>query len=402
MRHSLLLRIKARSSPLWVIFEINFFRNLSVATLTAILPLYFRQAVSSDAEVGAIFFIGYLSAFISNLYSAYIIKHLKKRKSLLVALAAFTILFAMFAFTKHSAIIFMLFAFYQFVLSLFVVDVSLYIKHYSNYRELAENAGKLGTLSNLGWIIGPLLGSLIADRYGFEMAFLFSSAVSLIALAIFFFVRLDHEDVTYHHPTPFFQNISTFFKNPNLRRTYINNAGLGFIFSIWDYLPLLMLGLGATIPIIGLTKTLMGVTQSIFEFPIGQLADRETGERKIFIVGYALAAFFTLLLGFTTDLRLFITFFFIAATGTAFLEMTRDSYFFRQMSESKLELVSVYRTSDTFPYLLGQLFAVATLSFLPITWWFIIGGALGLLVFLPNALKLKELCPRSKKLDFPA
>ena len=53
-------------------------------------------------------------------------------------------------------------------------------------------------------------------------------------------------------------NLKFFFKDPNLRKTYINNAGLGFIYSIWDMLPLLMLKLGAALPIIGMTKTLMG------------------------------------------------------------------------------------------------------------------------------------------------
>ena len=134
----------------------------------------------------------------------------------------------------------------------------------------------------------------------------------------------------------------------------------------------------------------MGVTQTIFEYPIGMLADKGNGERKIFVVGYVLAAIFTIMLGFVYDLHYFITFFFIAATGTSFLEMTRDSYFFRQMKESDIELLSVYRTSDTLPYLVGQGLAILTLSFLPLRMWFIIGGAIGLL-FAVNAYFLKDL-----------
>lgn len=389
--HSLLLRLHLHPSPLWVIFEINFFRNLAGAVLTAILPIYFRQFVNSDAEVGMIFFVGYLAAFFSNLYSAHIIEQLKKRKSLLLALMLFTILFAFFTVAQHKALVFFLFAMYQFILSLFILDISLYLKHYSNYREIAENEGKLGAFGNIGWLVGPLLGSLIADKFGFEAVFLFSAAVSLIALTTFFFIRLGHEEIRFPHRRPFASNVKLFFADANLRKTYLNNAGLGFIYSIWDFLPLLMLKIGATIPIIGMTKTLMGVPQSIFEFPIGQMADKETGERKIFIVGYALAAIATLLLGFTTNLPVFITIFFLAAIGTSFLEMTRDSYFFRQIKEKEIELVSVYRTSDTLPYLVGQGLAIAMLSFFPIEWWFVIGGIIATIIFLPNAYRLKEL-----------
>lgn len=380
-----------KNKSLWIIFEINFFRNLSMAMLTAILPIYLRGFVHSDAQVGLILFVGYCSAFFSNLYSSYIIEHLKKRVSLLLSLIGLTILFALFTIIEHTALLIFLFAFYQFILALFIFDVGLYIKHYSNYREIAQNAGKLGSLGNIGWFVGPLLGALIADQYGFPAVFLASSGTSLIALIIFFFIRLRGEEIRFHHQKHFSENIQTFFRDANLRKTYLNNAGLGFIYSIWDFLPLLMLKIGATIPIIGMTKTLMGVNQSIFEFPIGQMADRQTGERKIFMVGYALAAVFTGLLGFTSDLRTFITFFFLAAMGTSFLEMTRDSYFFRQESERNVELVGIYRTSDALPYLIGQGLAVVTISLLSIEWWFIIGGMIAIVIFIPNAYRLKEL-----------
>lgn len=389
IRHSLLLKLRAKTSPLWVIFEINFFRNLAAAVLTAVLPLYFRRFVDSDAAVAMIFFVGYLSAFVSSIYSSHIIGYLKKRKSLILALAFFTLVFLLYTVIKHTAILLVVFALYQFVLALFVMDVSLYIKHYSNYKTIAENAGKLGSFSNIGWLLGPLLGSLIADKFGFEAVFYLSSAICVVALFTFFFIRLSHEEIHLPHSRPFASNIKRFFKDRNLRETYLNNLGLGFIYSIWDMLPLLMVKLGATITIIGLTKTLMGVPQAIFEYPLGQVADKETGEKKLFIIGYILAALFTISLGLTTNLRLFIVFFFIAAVGTSFLEMTRDSYFFRQMPEKEVELVAVYRTSDTLPYIVGQGLAITIMTILPIEWWFIIGGAMSLL-FVLNAFRLKD------------
>ncbi|MFA6521666.1 MAG: MFS transporter [Candidatus Gracilibacteria bacterium] len=389
MGKSILLKIRESSSPIWIIFEINFFRNLAAAVLTAILPLYFRKFVDSDAAVAMIFFVGYFAAFVSNIYSARIIEHLKKRKSLILALALFTLTFVLYTTVKHTAAIFFVFALYQFILSLFIMDVSLYIKHYSNYKTIAENAGKLGSFSNIGWLVGPLLGGLIADKFGFEAVFYLSSAICTVALFVFFFIRLSHEEIHIPHSRPFAANIKRFFKDPNLRKTYLNNMGIGFIFSIWDFLPLLMMKLGATITIIGLTKTLMGVPQAIFEYPLGQVADKETGEKKLFIIGYSLMALFTILLGFTTNLRVFIIFFFIAAIGSSFIEMTRDSYFFRQMPEKEVELISVYRTSDTLPYIIGQALAITIITILPIEWWFIIGGAMSFL-FVINAFKLKD------------
>lgn len=390
MRKNLLLKLREQPSTFWVLFEVNCLRNLATAVLTAILPVYFRRFVQSDAAVAGIFFIGYAAATLSTYYSSYLIERLKKRKALLFALMGFTIIFGLFTLIQHTAILFVLFAMYQFLMSLFITDISLYIKHYSDYRMIAENTGKMGAFGNIGWLVGPLLGGLIAEKFGFEAVFIFSSMISLIALVTFFFIRLSKEEVYFTHTRSLYENIGLFFKNSNLRKSYFNNLGLGFIYAIWDFLPLLMLQIGASIAVIGMTKTLMGVTQAVFEFPIGQMADRETGERRVLIVGYILAALFTLLLGFTVNLRLFITFFFIAAAGSSFIEMTRDSYFYRQMPEKEVELISVYQTSNPFGYLIGQGFGIVALLLVPLSWWFVIGGVLGLF-FIWNAYRLKEL-----------
>ena len=174
-----------------------------MAILTAVFPLYLRQITGSDAGVSMVFIIGYSAALISKFYSSRLIEHLKKRKTLIFALATFTILFAAFGFVSHAAIVLPLFAVYQFILALFIFDVGLYIKHYSNFKTIAENEGKLGSFSNIGWIIGPLLGSIIAVKFGFQAAFLTSSFVSLMALFIFFFVRLSHEEIHFAHDKSF-------------------------------------------------------------------------------------------------------------------------------------------------------------------------------------------------------
>ena len=153
---------------MWIIFEINFLRHLASAMLSTVLALYFRQFVDSDAAVGAIFFAGYTAALLSNFYSARLIKHLHRRKTLLLALMGLSAAFALFAVIRHTALVFLMFAVYQFMLALFVMDVGLYIKHFSNYRQLAGNTGKLGSIGNLGFLVGPLLGGLLADKFGFE------------------------------------------------------------------------------------------------------------------------------------------------------------------------------------------------------------------------------------------
>lgn len=394
MRKHLTLHLATTANPLWAIFEVNFLRNLAAAILTPVMPLFFKQFVTNDSHVSMIFAGGYAVALVSHMFSDRIVARLHKRRTLFLVLAAFTLCSLLFTQINHTATVVLMFGVYQFLLALFIMDVSLYIKHYSRSHTLAENEGKLGSFGNIGWLVGPLLGGLLAARYNFEVVFLVSSCISFLALISFYFSHRPGEQekhtISVQSEKSFKENAREFMRDPNLRRTYLNNAGLGFIYSMWDMLPVLMLKIGATLPIIGLTKALMGVPLTVFEYPIGQLADKRTGERRIFIWGYGLAATCTFLLGFTSNLRLFITIFFVAAVGVAMLEMTRDSYFFRQIKERQLGFVGVYRTSDALPYLVGQLCAVIILSFVAIEWWFIIGGGASLL-FVLNAYRLRDL-----------
>lgn len=389
MAKSLILKLRAAPSPMVILFEVNFLRHLSTAMISGISALFFRQFVDSDAAVGTIFFVGYLVATIGNSFNSYLIEILKRRKALVLALALFTVSFGLFTVvTNYTAILF-LFGCYQFALALFITDISLYIKHYSNLHTIAGNAGKMGAFGNIGWLIGPFFGSLIAAKFGFATVYLISAMFSSLALFIFFFHRLDDDHVVVHHSQSFFRNILSFFKKENLRRTYINKIGVGFVYSIWDLLPLLMTSIGASVPVIGMTRSMMGVPQSVFEYPLGTLADKQTGERRLAILGYLIMGIFTMLLGFTGNLRLFITFFFIASIGTTFLEMTSDSYFFRQIKEKDVEAVSVYRTADSVPFLVGQGLAVLCLSFMSLKVWFITGGLITTL-FALNAYRMRE------------
>ncbi|MBP9717726.1 MFS transporter [Candidatus Gracilibacteria bacterium] len=389
MAKQLILKLRPASSPLVILFEVNFLRHLSSATISAVTALFFRQFVDSDAAVGAIFFVGYLVATFANYMNGYVIEILKRRKSLVLALALFTVSFAFFSITSHYVVLLFLFGCYQFGLSLFITDISLYIKHYSNFGTIATNSGKLGTFGNIGWLIGPFFGSLVAAKFGFAAVFMISSMFSSLALLIFFFHRLDDEHVVVHHESSVAKTLMSFFKVPNLRRTYLNKIGLGFMYSLWDLLPLLMTSIGASVPVIGMTRSMMGLPQSLFEYPLGTMADKETGERRLAIIGYIVMGLFTAMLGLTGDLRLFITFFFIASVGTTFVEMTSDSYLYRQIKEKDVGTVAIYRTADTLPYLVGQGLGMIMLCFISIQAWFVIGGIITTL-FAFNAYRMRE------------
>lgn len=387
---SLLLKLRLPRGPLWSIFELNFLRQFAVAMLTSLVALHFRRFVDSDAMVSFIFFCGYLASAAASLFSSRIIERLKRGRTLLLVTMGISAVFSVYAFIAHTPLLLLAHAIYQFLMGLFITDISLYIKHYSNYRTLALNQGKLGSLGNLGWLIGPIIGAILAEKTSIETVFLVSSFITIIGLVVIFFSHLEETHERIQHPQPLAAGIKHFFKSPLRARSYAVGAGIGFIHSLWDLLPLLMAKLNASLAVIGLARSLMGLNQSLFEYPLGRLAARETGERRLLIVGYILAGAGTIALGLSTNLKLFITFFFIASLGTAAIERMRDSYFFRLVSERDVAAISVYRTCDSLPFVIGQGLAVALLSIVSVHGWFIIGGALTLL-FALQAYRLKEL-----------
>ena len=169
------------------IISLSFLRNIPSTLLAPIFPLFINTLVSKEAYVGYIFTISSFIFLISNFLVARLLQ--KIDKILLLKISSFVSAVSYFLLTIISNI-------YQFVLleifrlialSAGFIILMLFIREYSSRRTINRNEGLYFTTANIAWMIGPLIGGIIAQQYNFKTLFIISA---LFPLIIFFMISL--------------------------------------------------------------------------------------------------------------------------------------------------------------------------------------------------------------------
>jgi len=162
--------------------------------------------------------------------------------------------------------------------------------------------------------------------------------------------------------------IKDFFRNKNLRRSYIINSLLQFFFC-WMiiYTPIYLSShLGFTWVEIGKIFAVMLIPFLIIPFHLGKYSDK-IGERKMLMLGFMIMALSTVSVFFIERHEVWIWALALFATriGAATVEAMSDTYFFKHVRSEEEQFVGVYRSSPSFAYTIGPMLAFTTLYLTP-------------------------------------
>jgi len=128
---------------------------------------------------------------------------------------------------------------------------------------------------------------------------------------------------------------------------------------------------------IGIMFTIMLLPFVLFEIPVGNLADNKYGEKEFLTIGLLIIGLSTIIMSFITVKVFFIWagILFISRVGASIVEITSDSYFFKQVNEEKTNLISFYRIARPLSFIVAPIVATLSFQFLPLQYVFIIIGA---------------------------
>ncbi len=129
---------------------------------------------------------------------------------------------------------------------------------------------------------------------------------------------------------------------------------------------------------IGLIFTLMLLPFVIFEVPVGEMADNKYGEKEFLTIGFIVMGLATLFISFITAQVLFIwaAVLFITRIGASFVEVSTESYFFKQVNQSKTDVISFFRVTRPISFIVAPILATISLQFIPFQYMFIVIGTL--------------------------
>ncbi len=236
--------------------------------------------------------------------------------------------------------------------------------------------GLLLTLTSLVAAISPLISSRIIDASGsFTNAYLLSAfALIPIAITLIFFFK-DFSDPEYNEIDPF-AAIHTFWQNISIRNVFIARFMLqSFFMMMVVYTPLyLTKNIGLSWAEFGIVMFFAQLAYVFLEYPIGIIADKYIGEKEMMCLGFLILAVSTSWIAFVTaaSVLTWSVIMFATRVGASLVEVTTESYFFKQTKSDDAQVISFFRIARPLAYVVGAMIASLTLLYVPFNLLFIV------------------------------
>jgi MFS family permease len=114
----------------------------------------------------------------------------------------------------------------------------------------------------------------------------------------------------------------------------------------------------------------------IFEWPIGYIADKWTGEKEIMAAGFLVLAVSSSWLAFMSEANLvaWMVLIFTTRLGASMIEATTESYLFKHTDGSDANTIGFFRLLRPLASVFGALLGSAALLYLPFNLIFIVLG----------------------------
>ncbi len=272
----------------------------------------------------------------------------------------------------------------------FVYDV--FVEHVSSDMVTGEIRGSFLVSINTAFVLSqPLAGFLITDDY-FGTVFLASAASAIILLVLTIFIFKKFKDSRYHE-VPIIKILKTVRRHKAVMEIFTLDFLLRFFYS-WMviYMPIYLHNhIGFEWKEITLMFGIMLLPFILDQRPLGRIADRWLGEKELLIAGFIIMAFTTSAMSFLVGAGFLVwtSVLFASRIGASTVEIMTESYFFKHVSDRDVSLISFFRTTRPWAYLVGPAIATLLLPFIGIQYLFLVLGMLMLYGAL-RTLSLKD------------
>ncbi|MEI6588255.1 MAG: MFS transporter, partial [Candidatus Moraniibacteriota bacterium] len=114
----------------------------------------------------------------------------------------------------------------------------------------------------------------------------------------------------------------------------------------------------------------------VLQYPMGFLADKKMGEKKLLIFALFIMAFSAIAVYLTNSPSALIWSLVMLGTriGAAMVEILRDSYFYKRIDGDDVDLIGFFRTAMPVGYILAASLSFVFLLFLPLSAIFILSA----------------------------
>jgi MFS family permease len=370
---------------------ISFLVGFSQAIIIYIMSSYFKLIAGTE-NVGLFYLISYSIIFLILINLHKVVRSLGKSRVFCFAILIKIISAALLIYFTPSPVCMIFAALYLISAGVEWTALDVILESYSTDKMSGRIRGFHLTILNLGFLFGPLLSVKILEKFNFYGIFFALFLINVIVLIISL-LGLSHVKHQFKHELSAWGVIKKMVRRKEIARIYYISFVLELFYALMIiYVPIYLLDLKFSWNDIGWIFTVMLVPFVLLQYPAGYLADKKWGEKKFLIISLIIMFFSTLAVFFTASKRVAIWAVILFATriGAALIEILRDSYFYKEIDASDVDLIHFFRTAMPMGYIVATALSSVVLIFLPTKYSFIIIAVIVLSALYP-AFRLKDI-----------
>ena len=367
-----------QSKLLNTIFLSNIFISFHYALVLYVNSTFLNNFLSVT-QISSLYIIGSIVNTLLLLYSSKILEKigLYKYASYCVMLELLSSLGLSVATTPFVAGL--CFLIHLEAISLLLFNMDMYVEEASNDNSIVGSIrATYLTVSNITIVIAPSLVAILLYNNSY---FLVYSVSCLFMVPLYYYMKklknvktpkIEHIDIK--------ATIAEYIENKNLYNIFISSFLLQLFYAYMIiYVPLyLEKYMFFSWSEIGFMFTIMLIPFVLFEMPIGEMEDDKYGEKEFLTIGFVIMSLATVFISFVTMKNFWVwaALLFITRIGASFVEVSSESYFFKQVNPNKSNVISFFRITRPLSFIAGPILATLTLQFIPFQYIFIFIGFL--------------------------
>ncbi len=340
--------------------------------LTAYVHSSYLGTFISDTAIGVLFSLGASLSILAFLFISRVLRKLGNYQFTMALLIIEFIALIGMALSDSARVVLPLFLIQQSILPILIFNLDIFMESLIGDAECTTGSrrGLMLTISSfIGALASLVAGLLVVEGSElFDVVYMVSAITLLPIIAILFIYFRNFNDPTYSE-VKVFTAIRSFWIRDSVRSVFLANLLLQIFFA-WMviFTPLYFSSeIGLSWTSIGIILFVAQLAYVLLEYPIGIIADRYIGEKEMMAFGFFILIISTSWLSFIsgTNILPWIIAMFITRVGASFIEVTTESYFFKQTKDSDAQLISFFRVTRPLSYVIGALIASFVLLYLP-------------------------------------
>lgn len=346
--------------------------------LTAYTSSTYMEKFISSESVGLVYAAGALGAIFLSIFSTHILRKIGNVNFVLLAMLAITILLLVIGFAFTPTLTIVAFILFFMINPQIYLNIDIFLETLIGTDEATTGSkrGIILTGMSIASFFSPIAMSyIVGSENNLSMVYFVAAGVGLLFI-MFVIARFRCFYDPIYATIKFKDIIKSFIGNTDIKIVVYSQFLLQFFYT-WAivYFPLYLateIGLGwdmiGKIIAVGLFAFIL------LEYPAGRLADRHTGEKELMAIGFVFLAIGSACFAFmdTKVILYWMILFFITRVGASLVEITTESYFFKQVRGDDPSMINMFRLARPTATLAGVLVGSLSLLFLPFNLIFIV------------------------------